>query len=96
MSRYMEIADRVRRRRAVREALMPAPPLDDPAADERRQRLLAMLAEGRAFAVLAEPQPDGSYRIAFGNGSATCEFQVPAPRDPLDFALGVIRAAGRR
>jgi hypothetical protein len=68
------------------EDLVAARPLDDPDAEARRQRLLAMLIEGREFAIVAEAAPDGSYRLVFGNRAATCELHVPRARDPLALA----------
>lgn len=85
MSKYMDIAEKVRMRRFAREALMAAPPLKDKDAEDRRWRLLALMREheDRRLTVLAEPQDNGSYILAVGIPGATCELLVPALVDPL-------------
>ena len=95
---YLEIAQQASRRyRARAELDQPIPPLDDPAAEARRQRLLDKLRAHPElrYAVETEQLADGSHVIALAVPGATCELTVPIPRDPLEFVRDLIAAMER-
>lgn len=59
------------------------------AVQERRGRLLALLAErpGQEYAVIYDSDASSSYDIlVVGIPGATCEVRVPKPADTLEFA----------
>jgi len=95
---YLEIAQQaLRRYHARREMDQPIPPLDDPASEARRQRLLGKLKSHPAlrYAVETKQLEDGSHIIAIAVPGATCELIVPVPRDGLEFARDLIAAMER-
>jgi len=59
------------------------------AVEDRRRRLLALLAErpDRKYAVIYDSDASSAYDIlVVGIPGATCEVRVPKPADTLDFA----------
>ena len=95
---YLQLASAaLRRYHAKREADQPIPPLDDPGAEARRQRLLTKLRERPElrYAVETEQLDDGSHVIALALPGAICELRVPVRRDPLEFARDLMAAMER-
>jgi len=92
---YLEIARAAQRRaQARRELERPVQPLDDPAAEARRQRLLAKLRQHPelTYAIETEQLDDGSHVITLVMPGATCELTVPVPRDPFEFMRDLMAA----
>lgn len=90
---YLEIARAAQRRtQARRELDQPVPPLDNPAAEARRLRLVTKLREHPelTYAIETAQLDDGSHIIALAIPGATCELTVPVPRDPFEFMRDAI------
>ncbi len=68
------------------------------AIEDRRQRLLALLAErpGQKYAVIYDPDANDEYDVLMvAIPSHTFEVRVPKPADSLDFAIRMMKTMDR-